>query len=172
MVGLCSQLDQESKICCKSDKIVFFFCFFFKILFCWSVLKVIMSLCELPEFCRSVRIRIRTGWGGRWSQAAHAQWVGKAIENAELCRAVRKTSWTPPLGTTAGVLEVSPGDCGTGGRLLTGVNNKAIPGGKKPLSSPRQAIDEPAPSPSVSPALLSCFRLRKRGSETMLPLNV
>lgn len=51
---------------------------------------------------------------------AHAQSVGKAIENAELCRAVRKASWTPPLGTTAGAPEVSPGDCG---RLLTGVNN-------------------------------------------------
>lgn len=47
---------------------------------------------------------------GGWSQAAHAQSVGNAIENAELCRALRKTSWTPPLGTTAGVLEVSPGD--------------------------------------------------------------
>lgn len=79
------------------------------------MLKVILSFCYLflnattqsCIRCRGVRIRSGTGWGGRWSQAAHAQSVGKAIENAELCRAVRKASWTPPLGTTAGAPEVS-----------------------------------------------------------------
>lgn len=98
--------------------------------------------------------------GGRWGQAAHAQSVGKALENAELCRAARTSSWTPPLGTTAAVLEVSPGDCGSGGRLLTGVNNQAIPGKKRTtsrLSAPRQALDDPAPSPPSPPSASSCF---------------
>lgn len=97
--------------------------------------------------------------GGRWSRVAHAQSVGNAIENAELCRALRKASWTPPLGTTAGVLEVSPGD----GRLLTGDNNKTIPGDKEnPLSPPRQRrrsgrSTSPSPLPPSPPLRSPAF---------------
>lgn len=58
------------------------------------------------------------------------------------------------------MLEVSPGDCGSGGRLLTGVNNQAIPGKKRTttrLSAPRQALDDPAPSPPSPPSASSSF---------------
>lgn len=49
------------------------------------------------------------GWG-RSCQCAHAHSVGNTIENGQLCRAVQKTSWTRPLGTTAAVPEDLPGD--------------------------------------------------------------
>lgn len=82
------------------------------------------------------------------------------VENGQLCRAAQKTSRTRPLGTTAGVAEDSPGDCGTG-RLLTGTNGDSFPGDNLPPesggASGRRIRLLPLSSPLLSspPALLS-----------------
>lgn len=83
------------------------------------------------------------GWG-RSCQCAHAHSVGNAIENGELCRALQKTSWTRPLGTTAGAPEDSPGDYRTG-TPLTGVNGDSFPG-DNPAPSETAAAEKSAPS--------------------------
>lgn len=105
------------------------------------------------------------GWG-RSCQRAHAHSVGNTIENGQLCRAVQKTSWTRPLGTTAGVPEDSPGDCRTG-RLPTGVNSESFPGDnlllKPRRKQRRERVDESAPSPlSLSSPRLSAPQERHR----------
>lgn len=103
---------------------------------------------------------------GRSCQCAHAHSVGNTIENGQLCRAVQKTGWTRPLGTTAGVPEDWPGDCGTR-RRLRGVNSDSFPGDNllpKPRRKQRvQGLDESAPSPiSLPRPLLSAPQERQR----------
>lgn len=75
-------------------------------------------------------------------------------ENGQLCRALRKTVWTRPLGTTAGAPEDRPGDLRTG----TGVDRRDFsPGGRLPptenkqTKQRREALDEPDASPRFPP---------------------
>lgn len=104
--------------------------------------------------------------------SAHAQSAGNAIENAELCRAAMKRSWTRPLGTTVGVPEGSAGDCRTGEWPLTGVNSEAFPGENPPPVSAagaggRRTFSFSLRLPLVSPA----FGTASATPEMMLPLN-
>lgn len=85
-------------------------------------------------------------------------------ENGQLCRALRKTGWTRPLGTTAGAPEDRPGDLRTG----TGVDRRDFsPGGRLPptenkqTKQRREALDEPdaSPPPSSPPRFSSACPL-------------
>lgn len=75
------------------------------------------------DICRLTWIRTGSYMGTDWSSVvelgkkweggarrAHAHSAGNAIENGQLCRAVLKTGWTRPLGTSVVVRGDGPGE--------------------------------------------------------------